>query len=82
MNEIYEITHVDVGRVQGLFLVEYGKLILYSILVGCRCRFYDENGYLMIRVEVVMVMGCFESQHDLNIVPCFDENNVINVWNY
>ena len=63
-------------------MIANGGLKLCSILVGCRYRFYDENGYLMTRVEVVMVTGCFESQHNLNIVSCFDEKNVINVWNY
>ena len=66
----------------GCLVCQDNEQILYSILVGCRCGFYDENGYLMARVEVVMVTGCFESQHNLNIVSCFDENDIINVWNY
>ena len=81
MNETYGMLHVVEWPNRGcLVCMKWINVILYF---GCRRHeFYDVKWRLMIRVEVVMVTGCFESQHDLNIVPCFDENNVINVWNY
>ena len=65
----------------GAVLVAYSRLKLYSILVGCRYRFYDENGYLKTRVEVVMVTGCFGSQYDSNMFSYMYEGNIGNAWN-